>query len=141
MIRIDDSLQIPEAEITFTASRGGGPGGQHVNKVASRVTLHFDVRGSESLREDQRRRIESRLANRINKEGTLQISSHASRSQAANKERLIERFAGMLADALRPRRKRKKTRPSRSAKERRLQEKRQRSEIKRQRGAVRRRED
>lgn len=141
MIRIDDSLEIPESEISFTASRGGGPGGQHVNKVASRVTLHFDVRASESLDERQKRRIEGRLGNRINKEGVLQLSSHATRSQAANKERLLERFADLLGEALKPRRKRAKTRPSRAAKERRLQQKRQRSEIKRRRGPVRRHED
>jgi ribosome-associated protein len=141
MIRIDDNLQIPESEIVFTASRGGGPGGQHVNKVATRVTLRFDVRNSASLDDAQRRRIESRLANRINKEGVLQLSSHATRSQAANKERLLERFAELLAGALKPRRRRRRTSPSRAARERRLREKRQRAETKRRRRPVRDRDE
>ena len=127
-----------ESELDFVASRGGGPGGQHVNKVASRVTLRFDVAGSRSLSDEQRQRIRARLANRINREGVLQISSHAHRSQTANREQLQGRFARLIAGALRRRRKRRETRPTRASKERRLKNKRRRAEKKKLRGRVRR---
>ena len=64
-------LEIPEGELEFVASRSGGPGGQNVNKVSSRVTLRFDVGHSGSLNEEQRTRIQRRLATRINKDGVL----------------------------------------------------------------------
>lgn len=138
MIRINDQLSIPDSELSFVASRGGGPGGQHVNKVASRLTLRFDVDSSPSLSDAQRRRIRARLSNRINREGVLQISSHAHRSQAANRQQLRERFARLIAAALRRRRKRRKTRRTRGSNERRLQKKRRRGEKKKLRGRVRR---
>lgn len=137
MITINRNLEIHESELRFTASRGGGPGGQHVNKVASRVTLLFDVRQSPSLSPTQRARIESKLAGRINKDGVLQLSSHASRSQAANRAALVERFEGLLRDALRRQRARRATRPTRASKERRIGEKKQRAQTKKRRGRVR----
>lgn len=141
MIRIDDRLEIPPDEITFVASRGGGPGGQHVNKVATRMTLRFDVANSPSLTEPQRRRLRKMLASRINRDGVLQLSSHAHRSQLANREALLVRFAETLAAALKPPRRRKKTRVPRGSRERRLTAKRQRSEKKQARGRVRRGEE
>lgn len=138
MVRIGKRLSIPEHEIWFTASRGGGPGGQHVNKAATRVTLHFDVRNSPSLSDKQRRRVQKKLRNRINKDGILKLSSHESRSQAANREAVKERFAKLLARALRRRRKRKKTRRTRGSNERRLRNKKRRGEKKRRRRKVRR---
>jgi ribosome-associated protein len=138
MIRINERLQIPESELTFTASRGGGPGGQHVNKVASRVTLAFDVAGSPSLTEADRRQLVDRLASRLTQEGVLQLSSHESRSQVANREQVTERFATLLRAALKPRKKRHRTKPTRGSKERRLRDKKQRGEVKKGRGRVRR---
>jgi len=138
MIVINDRVQIPESELRFTASRGGGPGGQHVNKVASRVTLYFDVSKSPSVDESDRARIMRMLANRLTNDGVLQISSHASRSQAANREALVHRFEQLLRGALARRKKRRKTRPTRGSKERRLEGKKQRSQVKRRRGKVRR---
>lgn len=141
MIRIDDDLSIPEQELSFTASRGGGPGGQHVNKVATRMTLHFDVQGSPSLTDAQRSRILRVMSSRITNDGVLQLSSHEHRSQAANRAVLLERFATLLARALRKPKRRRKTRPTRGSRERRLQAKKQRGQVKRQRGRVRRHEE
>jgi len=133
MIEIDAELSLPEDEIRFTASRGGGPGGQHVNKVASRVTLLFDVERSPSLSASQRSRIREALANRITRDGVLQLTTHATRSQAANRELLVERLRALLADALTERAPRKRTRPGKGARERRLESKRRRAQVKRSR--------
>jgi len=131
VIEITPELSIPESELQFLASRAGGPGGQHVNKVSSRVTLRFDLWGSPSLDEAQKRRIASQLATRITKAGVLTMHARRHRSQAMNREELVGRFAELLAEALRPRRARRKTRPSRGVKKRRLDQKRRRGEQKR----------
>ena len=141
MVQVNDNLAIPLSELSFVASRGGGPGGQHVNKVASRVTLKFDVRNSPSLSASQRARLEEKLAGRISRDGILQLSSHSTRSQAANREELVKRFGELLREALRRPRQRRKTRPSGAAKARRKDEKRRRGEVKRRRGRVRGHED
>ena len=137
MLTINERLVIPVDEIQFVSSRGGGPGGQHVNKVSSRVTLRFDVAGSPSLEDQDRDRLMLALAARISNDGVLQISSHASRSQAANKADVTERFRQLLVDALRAPKKRKATRPSAGARRRRLEGKRHRAKLKRARGKVR----
>ena len=137
MIEVNERVAIPETELSFTASRGGGPGGQHVNKVSSRVTLAFDLDGSPSLTDADKARIRTKLGNRISKSGVLQLSSHASRSQVANREALRERFRILLRDALRRRRGRRPTRPTRSSHERRLTSKRRRARLKRDRRRVR----
>lgn len=137
MIQVNNRLSIVAEELRFTASRGGGPGGQHVNKVASRVTLRFDVRNSPSLSAADRSRIEQKLATRISKDGILHLSSHSTRSQATNKAELSERFAHLLRQALARPRRRKLTRPSRGARERRMADKKRRGEAKRCRTRVR----
>ena len=126
MIQITDDVVIPESELGFAASRSGGPGGQNVNKVSSKVTLSFDVGGSASLSEEQKARIASMLATRINKEGVLQIVSQRTRSQELNRADVVERFAELLRRALTPQRKRIKTRASAAAKQRRMDAKRKR---------------
>ncbi|MGA2403614.1 MAG: alternative ribosome rescue aminoacyl-tRNA hydrolase ArfB [Syntrophobacteraceae bacterium] len=130
MITINEHISIPEDELTFTASRSGGPGGQHVNKVSSRVTLWFDVLNSPNLSQEQKELILRRLATRIGKDGLLRVISQQTRSQVENKELAIERFAELLRDALERVPLRKKTRVSKGAKLRRLEEKRQRSILK-----------
>lgn len=137
MLKINEWVTIPADEVQFVASRGGGPGGQHVNKVSSRVTLRFDVAGSPSLTDGDRHRLLSVLATRISNDGVLQISSHAARSQVANKADVVARFCQLLADALRPPKKRKATRPSGAQRRRRLEGKRHRAKLKRARGKVR----
>jgi ribosome-associated protein len=85
MIEINRNLSIPEHELSFTTARSGGPGGQHVNKVSSRVTLWFNVAESPSLSAFQKRRIMSRLATRINQRGELRVVAQQHRSQIANR--------------------------------------------------------
>jgi ribosome-associated protein len=133
MIRITDQLTIPEYELWFTTARSGGPGGQHVNKVNSRVTLWFDVASSPSLSDLQKRRIMTRLATRVNRDGILRVVSQQHRSQTANRDTAIERFMALLREALTEAPTRHKTRVSAAAKRRRLDEKKQRGQIKQQR--------
>lgn len=137
VVQINDSLWIPRAELTYRATRSGGPGGQHVNTSSSRVELAWDVDASPSVTDDQRALIRTRLANRINSEGVLLLSSSEQRSQHQNKESVSSRFAQLVAQALVVPRARKKTKPSRAAREARLQEKKKRSQTKRMRGGIR----
>ena len=131
MISITSTLSIPDSEISFYASRSSGPGGQHVNKTSSKVTLVFNVQESLSLSEHQKMMIISRLGGRINSKGELQISCEEQRSQFRNKEEAVSRFARILADALKPVRKRRKTKIPYSAKRKRIDNKKKRSEVKR----------
>ncbi len=133
MVRIHQRLSIPESELEFTTSRSSGPGGQHVNTSETRVTLRFDVENSPSLSEGQKRRIRSRLKTRINNEGVLHVSSQKHRSQSANRDATIEKFAELLRGALQRRKKRKKTKPTKASQERRLDEKKRRGRRKKQR--------
>jgi ribosome-associated protein len=130
MIEINRQLIIPEDEVRFTFSRSGGPGGQNVNKVNTKVTLWFDVLGSPSLSEDQKQKIQHRLGNRITKDGILQIVSAQFRTQKANREDAERRFAHLLANALQDRPRRKKTRIPKRVNEARLQTKKRRSMLK-----------
>jgi ribosome-associated protein len=132
--RINASVCIPLSEISFTFSRSSGKGGQHVNKVNSRVTLWFDLDGSPSLTDEQKQLIRQRLAGRINKQGMLQLDADRRRSQGANREDALHRFAALLQGALHVRKTRRKTKPSRGAKKKRLHLKKQRSQLKAQRG-------
>jgi ribosome-associated protein len=133
MIQINEQLEIPEDEVTFTASRSSGPGGQNVNKVNTRVTLWFDVAGSASLSAEQKQQLLTHLANRITREGVLQIVSQQHRTQPANREAAIERFVELIAKALARPKPRHKTRATFASKLRRLEGKKRRSEIKRMR--------
>jgi|SRR5579872_2474343 len=134
MIPIDDHLAIPDEDVTFATSRSGGPGGQNVNKLETRVTLRFDLAGSGALSEEQKLRLRERLATRITRDGVLQITSQRHRTQGGNREAAVERFAELLRENLREEAPRRKTRPSRAAKARRLDEKRRQSLRKRERG-------
>lgn len=136
-IAITPDLTIPQDELAYSFARSGGPGGQNVNRTATRVELLFDVAGSPSLNEHQRALILSRLQGYIDGEGVLHLFSQATRSQWQNRQDVTERFRQLLAGALHVRRPRKATRPSAAARERRLQKKRMRAETKRRRGTVR----
>jgi ribosome-associated protein len=137
VLRITDTLSIPLSEFRFRFARSGGPGGQHVNRSATRVELLFDVASSPSLTEAQRERALKALAPYIDSEGVLHLVSQAFRSQLRNREEVVERFRTLMHKAMRVPKRRRPTRPSRTAQERRLASKRRRSEIKRQRGPVR----
>ena len=136
LLHVNDALSIPLAEITYRATRSGGPGGQHVNTSATRVELEWSVSTSPSLAEGQRARILERLANRIDSSGVLRLSSSGSRSQHQNREDVTERLARLLADALKERKPRKRTKVPRAVKEERLRKKKQRSTTKKNRRPV-----
>lgn len=130
MIAITPALQVGLDELRFTFSRSGGPGGQNVNKVNTRVTLWFDVAASPSLDDEQKARILERLAGRGNRDGLLQVVAMRHRTQRANREEAVQRFAVLLAGALSRRAPRKKTRTPKAVREKRLREKKQRAERK-----------
>ncbi len=130
MVEIKPGLDLPEDEIRFTFSRSGGPGGQNVNKVNTKVTLYFDISASAALTNDQKQLLLSRLGNRISRNGVLQLVSTGHRTQKANREDVLQRFAAMLASALYQPRQRKKTRVPARAKEARLQSKKRRGRLK-----------
>ena len=127
VVRITSSLVIPLSELQVRFSPSGGPGGQHANKVNTRVELRFDVAGSPSLGPNQR----SRLLERIGPEVRLVVDDE--RSQIRNRQLAVERFRLRMVDALHVEKARRPTGPSRGAKERRLTAKRQLSERKRAR--------
>ncbi|HEX6587892.1 MAG TPA: alternative ribosome rescue aminoacyl-tRNA hydrolase ArfB [Longimicrobiales bacterium] len=129
-------LAIPRSELTYRATRAGGPGGQHVNTSSTRVELTWDVARSASLTDEQRERLLARLARRIDSSGVLRMTDATTRSQHRNRERVTERFAGIVAGAFVEPKKRKPTKPSRAAKQARLEEKRKRGETKKLRGPV-----
>lgn len=131
---VNNKLTIPAWELTFSFSPSGGPGGQHANKAATRVTMFYDVANSPSLTEAQRKRLLKRLDSRLDKDGILQLSAQDTRSQHRNREIVLERFEELLRETLKPRKRRRKTRPSKAANERRLREKKRRGRIKRDRG-------
>ena len=138
---LGDGRSLPAALLTVSFARSGGPGGQHVNKVASRVTLRFDVMHSPTLSDEQRRALMEKLSSRLTRDGVLLLSSHESRSQAANREEVVRRFAQLLREGLHRPRKRRATRPTRGSRERRMESKRRRAGLKRDRGKVRRGDD
>ena len=123
-------MKIPEEEIEFLFSRAGGPGGQHVNRRATRVEARWNVLESPSLTDEQRDILRERLAGRVSKEGILRVVADRERSQARNKQVAAARLRGLVDAALKRRKPRRRTRPPRSAEERRLREKKQRSEVK-----------
>lgn len=130
----ENNLTIPAWELTFSFSPSSGPGGQHANRSATRVTLYFDVANSPSLGDAQRQLLLKRLSSRLDQDGILQLSAQDSRSQHRNREAVLERFEELLRKALKPRKRRRKTRPSAAANDRRLREKKQRGQRKRERG-------
>lgn len=131
----EGGLAIPDDEVSFVTSRSGGPGGQNVNKLETRVTLRFDLQGSPSLTDEQKARLRERLATRITRTGILQVTSQKHRTQGENREASIARFAELLREGLREETPRKKTKVPKAAKRRRLDAKRRHSVRKRERTA------
>ena len=117
------AVSIPLSEIRFRFSRSGGAGGQHVNKVSTRVELLFDLAGSASLTADQKHTAAEALVSHMDDAGMLSLVVDTSRSQWKNRELAVERLHRILHHALRPRKKRVATRVHRQARERRLQTK------------------
>jgi ribosome-associated protein len=132
-IRVNDRVVIPRAELTFRASRAGGPGGQHVNTSSTRVELSWNLDTSRALDDVLRERARTRLANRLDADGVLRVTASETRSQLRNREAAERRLVELLRTALRAPRPRIATRPSRAAKEERLDAKRKRGEKKKAR--------
>jgi ribosome-associated protein len=127
---------VPLDELHIRTSRAGGPGGQHVNKAATRVEVRWNVARTPSLSKRQRERLLERLASRIDARGNLRVVADERRSQRRNREAATARLRALVADALKERKPRKTTRPPRSAEEQRLAEKRRRADLKRRRRPV-----
>jgi ribosome-associated protein len=133
VVDITPQLSIPDTEFEWSFARSGGPGGQNVNKVASKAILRWDVTSSPSLPPDLRERFLAQNRGRITTEGVFVVSSERTRSQLLNRQDCLDLLAARVLQATRVPRRRKKTRPTRGSKERRLQEKKRRSSTKAER--------
>jgi ribosome-associated protein len=130
VIEITDGLSIDEDEIEIRHARASGPGGQHVNKTSSAIELRFDVRGSPSLPEGVRHRLERLAGARLTLDGVLVLFAQEHRSQELNRQAAIERLVALIARATETPKPRKKTKPTYASKLRRLQGKASRSGVK-----------
>lgn len=127
---------IPGAELSWTAVRSAGPGGQNVNKLSTKIDLRFDVAASRALPESVKSRLLVLAAGRLDARGCIIVTAQESRSQSANLERARAKLAELVGAALVPPKPRRKTKPSAGAKRRRLTAKREHAEKKAARGRV-----
>jgi ribosome-associated protein len=127
MIPINSSITLTDTEIELTFSRSQGPGGQNVNKVNSKVTIHWDLKHSTSIAAFIKRRIQSKQSNRINNDGKLVLSSQQHREQHRNREDCFQKLRVIIIEALKQRKTRRISRPTRASKQRRLDNKKKHS--------------
>src|SRR3954449_11487006 len=132
-LTLDSVRSIPRSELTYRASRAGGAGGQHVNTSSTRIELLWDLPRSTVVTDDMRRRLATKLASRLDSEGFVRVVSSARRSQQQNRYAAEARLVELVRQALTEPKPRKKSKPTRAAKEQRLQQKRHRSEQKQNR--------
>jgi ribosome-associated protein len=132
-IRINAQIAIPRGEVRFSFVRSSGPGGQNVNKVASKAVLRWSIATSQAISDEVRSRLLARYARRINDRGELVLTSQRYRDQARNVDDCLEKMRQLIASAAKTPRLRKRTRPSKAARQARLAEKRSTSEKKRRR--------
>ena len=133
---IQRGLTIAGAELDVQTSVGGGPGGQHVNKSATKVTLRWSLVESASLSETQRQRFEQKLASRLTTKGELIVQVHEHRSQQRNLDEARRRLAQWIVQALQVQKKRRPTKPTRASKKRRVDGKKRRGAVKKNRQRV-----
>jgi len=133
---VDERVTIPGSDLSWSASRSSGPGGQNVNKVATKVTLRFDLRGTQALSRAQKNRLRKLAGRRLDSEGSVLVTAQAERSQRQNLARARDGLRRLIRKALPTPKHRVATKPTRAAKRRRLDNKRQRSQRKRWRGRV-----
>lgn len=119
------NIDILLTELTFKAMRSSGPGGQHVNKTASKVEVYYDLENSQALSDLEKDRLRTKLSSKISSEGIISLQSGETRSQHRNKTIVIERLIELLNQNLKVAKTRKKTKPSKGAVERRLKSKKQ----------------
>ena len=133
LLAVNDSLSIPRSELDVRVSRASGAGGQHVNKTSSRVEIFWNVASSRALTDDQRARLLDKLSSRLTTEGSIRVVASDMRSQSRNRDLAEERLTELVRRALIVPRKRTLTKPTRAAKEARLETKKRHSNKKRQR--------
>jgi len=133
-IIINDRIAIPAAELTLTASRSSGPGGQHVNTADTRVQLRWNLTTSAAFSQTQKIRLQNALRSRLTLAGELIMASDAHRSQRRNREEVCQRLAALLRQHLTPPKPRRPTRPTRASRQRRLDDKKRRAQVKKRRG-------
>jgi ribosome-associated protein len=133
LLAVNDSLSIPRSELDIRVSRASGAGGQHVNKTSSRVEIFWNIPGSRALSDEQRTRLLDKLSSRLTTEGSIRVVASDMRSQSRNRDLAEERLAEIVRRALLIPRKRRPTKPTRAAKEARLQTKKRHSNKKRER--------
>ena len=132
-IWLNNYWKIPLSEIKLTASRSSGPGGQHVNKTNTKITLSWSIVNNQTLPRHVHERLMIKVSKRISEEGNFVMQSDRFRSQKQNRDDCLARFRAILVNAAKIPKARKKTKPSRASKERRLRDKKKRSELKNQR--------
>lgn len=123
LIKVTEDINLAESELEFRFLLASGPGGQHVNKVATHVQLRFDVNGSGSLPPDVRDRLTTLAGRRVNRDGVLIIRASRYRSQERNRADAVNRLISLIQQASIPSFKRKSSRPTKESKERRLRSK------------------
>jgi len=133
MFFITPTLQIPDEEFTWSFARSGGPGGQNVNKVASKAVLRWNVAATAALPSDVKNRLALQQKRFFTLDGELIITSQLTRDQDRNREDCLEKLRAILLQALVVPKPRKKTKPSRGSKRRRLQDKKRRADVKQNR--------
>ena len=134
-LTITPEISIPRGELTYRATKSGGPGGQHVNTSSTRIELLWDLSRSRSVSDEQRERLRAKLASRLDSDGMVRVVASDRRSQQQNRAAADERLVALVRHALHVPKKRRKTKPPAAAKERRIKEKKLRSERKRDRRA------